>query len=83
MLTVRCPQCGPRPETEFRHGGHAGIRRPFIDEPGDDAHFASYLFVRKVDASGRIYERWCHVSGCGQWFTSHRDLRIDAEAGTR
>lgn len=83
MLTIHCPCCGGRPETEFRHGGHAGIRRFFVDEPVGHAAFANYLFVRRVHVDGQLHERWCHVGGCGQWFTTHRDLRFDVEAGAR
>jgi sarcosine oxidase subunit delta len=82
MLTVHCPHCGARPETEFRHGGHAGIRRPFVDRFVTHGEFADYLFVRRIESDGRLLERWCHVAGCGQWFTAHRDLRTDTEATT-
>jgi sarcosine oxidase delta subunit len=38
--------------------------------------------VRRIESDGRLLERWCHVAGCGQWFTAHRDLRTDTEATT-
>jgi sarcosine oxidase, subunit delta len=80
MLTVHCPHCGARPETEFKHGGHAGIRRPFVDAIVSDEAFANYLFDRPINGSGVLDERWCHVSGCALWFTARRNLRSDNES---
>ena len=28
MLSIPCPHCGPRDETEFKYGGQAGIAYP-------------------------------------------------------
>ena len=70
MLRIECPWCGLRDEPEFSYGGEAHIERP----PSDcsDETWAEYLFVRS-NPKGEHAERWCHTSGCGQWFNVLRD----------
>ena len=70
MMQLRCPWCGPRPETEFHCGGTSGIARPPLD--CDDTTWATYLFVRD-NPKGPHDERWRHTFGCGLWFNVRRD----------
>ena len=46
MLSIPCPWCGPRDETEFRYGGQAGIAYPADPDAMTDAEWAGYLFMR-------------------------------------
>jgi len=70
MLTLDCPFCGPRSETEFVCGGESHIVRP--DPDCSDAAWASYLYMRD-NPKGASFERWCHRFGCGTWFNVARD----------
>lgn len=70
MMQLRCPWCGPRPESEFHCGGTTGIARPPLD--CDDAAWADYLFVRD-NPKGPHAERWRHTFGCALWFNLLRD----------
>ena len=72
MLRIDCPWCGPRDEDEFRCGGESHIARPVPAESVDDAHWADYLHHR-ANPRGMHFERWCHTSGCAQWFNVARD----------
>ncbi len=75
MLLIPCPYCGPRPELEFRYGGHAHIvRDPSV---ADDAAWAEFLFWRE-NPKGVMAERWRHSSGCGRFFNALRDTVSDA-----
>ncbi|WP_027134991.1 sarcosine oxidase subunit delta [Geminicoccus roseus] len=76
MLLISCPYCGPRAETEFRNGGEAGIVRPTRSAEMSDGEWANYVFTR-TNPKGRFHERWCHVQGCGRWFTAVRDTVSD------
>lgn len=71
MLSIPCPHCGPRAETEFVCGGESHINRPGPPEQVDDRSWAEYLFFRK-NPRGVIFERWCHRLGCGHWFNVAR-----------
>jgi sarcosine oxidase subunit delta len=75
VLLIPCPYCGPRPELEFRYGGHAHIRRDPSAE--DDAAWAEFLFWRE-NPKGIMAERWRHTSGCGRFFNALRDTVSDA-----
>jgi len=72
MLSIPCPWCGQRDETEFSYGGEAHIRRP--DDPFtlSDEQWADYLFMRK-NTMGRHREQWFHAAGCRRWFNVERD----------
>ena len=80
MLSIACPWCGPRDETEFRFGVEAAVRRPRPDT-ADDRAWADYLFFRD-NRRGRQQERWCHGAGCGQWFLIDRDTVTHEIHGT-
>lgn len=70
MMRINCPYCGERDEVDFRCGGESHILRP---EPGvDDVAWSDYLFNRD-NPKGVVYERWCHIYGCGRWFNVARN----------
>ncbi|TVQ34867.1 MAG: sarcosine oxidase subunit delta family protein [Geminicoccaceae bacterium] len=75
MLLIHCPWCGERPESEFRSGGEAHIRRPDPANAGDAA-WADYLYYR-TNPKGAHVERWVHTQGCGRWFNAERDTVSD------
>ncbi|RVT40282.1 sarcosine oxidase subunit delta [Sphingobium algorifonticola] len=70
MLSLTCPHCGPRDETEFSCGGESHIERPGVE--ASDETWADYLFVRD-NPRGVTFERWHHRFGCGAWFNVARD----------
>lgn len=72
MQMIRCPHCGPREETEFHYGAAAGVAYPERPADLDDTAWAHYLFFRP-NPKGAMTERWCHTTGCRQWFTVGRD----------
>ncbi|MBB2963447.1 sarcosine oxidase subunit delta [Methylobacterium sp. R2-1] len=76
MLLIACPNCGKRPETEFRCGGQAHIARPADPMTVDDGGWSEHLFVR-ANPKGVHAERWCHIHGCGRWFNALRDTISD------
>ena len=61
MLTIVCPNCGPRPVEEFRFGGE-------LPEP--PARLTEQ-FDRDLD---RV---WFHEAGCHRWHTARRDTTLD------
>jgi heterotetrameric sarcosine oxidase delta subunit len=71
MLSIPCPWCGPRDETEFRYGGEAHIARPPAPEQLSDAQWAEYVFMR-ANPKGLFAERWSHAAGCRRWFNAIR-----------
>ena len=72
MLLLTCPWCGPRDETEYRHGGQAHV--PYPEDPAalSDEEWAEYLFYRD-NPKGPFAERWAHAGGCRRWFNIVRD----------
>lgn len=81
MLTIDCPWCGPRGESEFVYGGEAGLARPGPAAAVDDATWSRYIYVRRNE-KGAHHELWCHNGGCGQWFTMVRDTVTHTIAST-
>ena len=81
MLTINCPWCGPRDETEFGFGGEAHRTRPADPSALSDAEWAEFLFMR-TNPKGPHAERWVHARGCRRWFNvvrhtvSHRILAV-------
>ena len=71
MLSIECPWCGKRAETEFSYGGEAGITRPLEPEKLSDAEWADYLFMR-TNTRGNFRELWNHSQGCRRWFGVER-----------
>jgi heterotetrameric sarcosine oxidase delta subunit len=72
-LKVTCPNCGPRPYTEFWFGGerpsHVAHAAPVPDDVDDD-------FRRvwlKTNAAGLQSESWFHHAGCRRWLRIQRD----------
>ncbi len=72
MLLITCPWCGEREETEFRHGGQAGVPYPADPESLSDVDWAEYLFFRD-NPKGAFAERWVHTHGCRRWFSVVRN----------
>ena len=72
MLSIPCPWCDQRDETEFSYGGEAHIRRPEEPFALSDEQWADYLFMRK-NTMGRHREQWFHTAGCRRWFNVERD----------
>ena len=81
MLLVPCPDCGPRPEIEFRCGGQAHLLRPADPAGADDEAWAEFLFYR-TNTRGVLAERWNHVHGCQRWFNALRDTVSDRIVAT-
>jgi len=71
MLTINCPWCGPRDETEFGFGGEAHRTRPADPSTLSDAEWAEFLFMR-TNPKGLHRERWVHSHGCRRWFNVER-----------
>jgi heterotetrameric sarcosine oxidase delta subunit len=67
MLSISCPWCGPRDETEFRCGGQAHVAYPADPDALDDDAWAGYVFMRD-NPKGWFRERWTHSAGCRRWF---------------
>jgi heterotetrameric sarcosine oxidase delta subunit len=72
MMSIECPWCGPRDETEYRYGGQANVPYPADPAALTDEEWGRYLFVRE-NPRGPFAERWCHAAGCRRWFTVVRD----------
>ena len=83
MLSIPCPFCGPRNETEFAHGGAVKARRPDDASDSDEGAWIEYLTV-PPNPPGPLREYWWHVRGCGRWFAITRDTcshdLVDGEA---
>ncbi len=71
MMSIECPWCGPRDETEFHYGGEAHIARPVDPDALADEAWADYLFMR-ANPKGIHAERWMHAQGCRRWFNALR-----------
>ena len=73
MMTIPCPFCGPRSESEFFFGGPVGADR--LDPNAvTDAEWVEYLTVAP-NPLGPVQEKWWHGRGCGTWTTIWRDTR--------
>ncbi len=66
-LRIPCPNCGPRPHTEFSFGGQ---ERPHTADDAE-ADFARVFLPDNDPGSAR--ERWFHALGCRIWFELARD----------
>jgi heterotetrameric sarcosine oxidase delta subunit len=70
MLSIPCPFCGRRDETEFTYGGSTHVTRPELSST--DREWTHYLYHRE-NTKGPYRERWLHIFGCGRWFNVQRD----------
>lgn len=73
MMTISCPFCGARSESEFVYGGPVAADRP---DPNavTDAEWVEYLTI-VPNPLGPVQEKWWHARGCGEWLTIWRDTR--------
>jgi heterotetrameric sarcosine oxidase delta subunit len=71
MLSIPCPHCGDRDETEFHYGGQAGVAYPADPMALTDEQWAEYVFMRD-NPKGWFAERWFHTVGCRRWFDLER-----------
>lgn len=76
-LTLTCPLCGPRNGYEFRFGGEDKGPKP-PDEELSPAIWCNYVHMNN-SVAGIQAEWWCHKDGCGTWFVTQRDTRINRE----
>lgn len=72
MLSIECPWCGVRPESEFSCAGEAHPPRPRDPAARSDADWSDYVVMR-ANRRGIHQERWWHVRGCGAWLSVERD----------
>ena len=71
MLTIPCPWCGNRPDSEFTAGGEAHITRA-DPNASSDREWGAYMYFRD-NVKGVQRERWYHAYGCRRWFNIVRD----------
>jgi sarcosine oxidase subunit delta len=76
MLLITCPNCGARPELEFRNVGEAHIARPTFSADISDQDWVEFLYLR-ANPKGLIMERWRHVHGCARFFNAVRHTVTD------
>ena len=74
MLTVTCPNCGPRPVEEFRFGGELPQPPQSLTDPHDRDFDQVWMFG---NVEGLQTERWFHDAGCHRWLTAVRDTGRD------
>ena len=68
-FTIECPNCGPRPSTDYRYGGEV---RPAADPNAAPEVEARRLWMRR-NVAGVQRERWFHRDGCRRWLTISRN----------
>jgi heterotetrameric sarcosine oxidase delta subunit len=68
-FVIECPNCGPRPSTDFRYGGEV---RPAADPNAAPEVEARRLWMRR-NVAGDQRERWFHRDGCRRWLTITRN----------
>ena len=78
MLTIPCPYCGPREETEFTYGAPSHVQRPPFE--ASDGEWTKYLYHRD-NLKGPYRERWLHSYGCARWFNILRDTTVPDDIG--
>jgi heterotetrameric sarcosine oxidase delta subunit len=69
-MKVVCPNCGPRPFSEFWFGGEV-VMQDVADPSDAEADFQRVWFRR--NAYGLQREQWFHHAGCRRWHTTQRD----------
>ena len=75
MITLNCPNCGPRNVSEFRYGGEYNPRPAKPMETEDEA-WSDYIFM-KANKLGVQKEWWYHRSGCCSWFLVERNTKTN------
>ncbi len=70
MITIPCPNCGPRNSLEFRYGGEYNPRPKNPHEAGE-IEWVDYVYMRD-NRLGVQKEWWYHRAGCGLWFLAER-----------
>ena len=68
-FNIDCPNCGPRPSTDFRYGGET---RPVEDPSSSELDEIKRLWMRR-NVAGDQTERWFHRDGCRRWLTITRN----------
>jgi len=56
VILIKCPNCGPRDETEYHYGGQAHVPYPEDPHALSDQEWARYLFYRQ-NPKGLFAER--------------------------
>lgn len=69
MLLITCPNCGPRPGSEFAWHGEPKPRPDVAT--ADEAQWRSYLYEEN-NVADWVEERWSHRSGCRSYLTVER-----------
>jgi sarcosine oxidase subunit delta len=75
MITIDCPNCGPRSAQEFRYGGEYNPR-PKEPLAIDDGEWSDYVYMRD-NRWGVQKEWWYHRAGCGLWFLAERHTKTN------
>jgi methylglutamate dehydrogenase subunit B len=70
MLSIPCPWCGARDQTEFTYGGDGSLQRPHADAPQQE--WLDYVYLRD-NPRGRHHELWHHTASCRRWILVERD----------
>jgi sarcosine oxidase subunit delta len=78
MLTLTCPNCGPRPVEEFRFGGELPTPPERLTDPFARDLDVVWMFT---NVEGEQVERWYHDAGCHRWCTLRRDTATDRVVG--
>ena len=72
MLSIPCPWCGPRDQTEFSYGGDASAKRPdTASGQVSDEDWHDYVYLRD-NRRGFHDEFWQHTAGCRRWIKVRR-----------
>jgi heterotetrameric sarcosine oxidase delta subunit len=74
MLTIVCPNCGPRPVEEYRFGGEFPNPPASLTDPVERDFDQVWMFN---NTKGAQDERWFHEAGCHRWTTVRRDTVLD------
>jgi sarcosine oxidase, subunit delta len=76
-FVITCPNCGPRPASDYRYGGEV---RPAADPDAEPEVEARRLWMRR-NVRGVQEERWFHRDGCRRWLTLTRDTATNEVLG--
>ena len=72
MLTIVCPNCGPRPVEEFRFGGE--LPEPPADLTGEfDRDLAAAVHLDAVDVGLGVFDLGATATRAGGLGGGHRD----------